>query len=51
MKDKEAHCVITVELDDKMAHDLAYIAQWEHCSVEELVERYLMQTLKEINDL
>ena len=44
MKEKRS-CEIIVELDDKMAHDLAYIAQYEHCSVEELVRRYLVENL------
>ena len=38
---------ITVELDDRTAHDLAYIARWEHCTVEELVQRYVEQSLME----
>ena len=43
--EKERFYKITVELDDKMAHDLAYIARWEHCTVEELVQRYLKKRL------
>lgn len=42
---------ITVELADKMAYDLAYIAQWEHCSIKELVEQYLEDSLKNIPNL
>ena len=45
MKEEKTCCEIIVELDDKMAHDLAYIAQYEHCSVEELVRRYLIENL------
>ena len=41
-------CEITVKLDDKTAHDLAYIARWEHCTVEELVEQYVEKSLKEM---
>ena len=42
---------ITVELDDRTAHDLAYIARWEHCTVEELVQRYVEQSLMETSHL
>ena len=41
-------CKITVKLDDKTAHALAYIARWEHCTVEELVEQYVEKSLKEM---
>ena len=42
---------ITVELDDRTPHDLAYIARWEHCTVEELVQRYVEQSLMETSHL
>ena len=42
---------ITVELDDRTARDLAYIAHWEHCTVEELVQRYVEQSLMETSHL
>ena len=42
---------ITVELDDRTAHDLAYISRWEHCTVEELVQRYVEQSLMETSHL
>ena len=49
MQDKKC-CKITVKLDDKTAHALAYIARWEHCTVEELVEQYVEKSLKEMPD-